>query len=472
MDHANNINLQMNKSKTFVHVVNDAIVHSELQPHIEYSNVLKKISEIAARNVCLGGYVYMSNMHAIKISNMDQLDQLKVLADLNYKYAVLWFDGCWPDDDFEDTLEETIDSWEHSWLAAGNICMDTDYPSWEHNCIVINLDSVKQVEKTNDVKNYDGYEYIPVDNEHTIQPSADYKEYDVDTNYFNWLIPTSFKNNYIVYKLPPKEQLAYNYCNPITDIEHTKSWLLTDRSIDNADEYDKICSEVKRDKFDLLMFKQQKYQVLYVTNTEELVEDVPKNLTTLIVPCSGINQWLFAQDSYETLERIIWFDVNPAQLDWMKLVVNEWDGHRFDKFVTERVGEVLNKYSNGLEDYSLIFDMDMFDNAIEYLGGEEEFQKLFNIIKSAEHVFVEMDLTKDIDLSKYISSSDVVLLNGTNIWTYESNWCTTDTLAPVTGWLGMIEQLKDNSKKAYYKGDTCFHNMLDCVNVEKIMGNR
>lgn len=467
---ANFIKLRIRKSKKFVHVVNDHYVYNELKSHTDYLNVLKKITEISIDNTCDGGFAYLREMNLFDKRVMDQLDQLKLLADMNYQYAVLWFEGAWPAGNFETVLYDLVSQWTSPWLAAGNIS-STNYPQWSYECIVVNLAEIKNIQYTHNIENHRRLEHKYIENESAFCATDELQTTIINKKMFNWLIPTAFKHNLAIYKLPTAVISEYRTCNPADDIEYTKQWFLKDTSVDDEAEYNELRNRIKIDKHNLLMLKQQKHQVLYITNTESATAYVPEDLDVLIVPCSGINQWLLAQRSHESLKRIVWFDNNPAQLSWMKLVIQEWNGYDFESFVSDNVNRIINMYNNNVTDYTVIFDVEMLMSGIEQVGGVEEFKKLFEVIKSAEHVFVDIDLTKNPDLTSYISTDDRVLLNATNIWSYESNWCNSDTLSPVLNWFLLIEQIKSNSKQAYYKGSSCFHTTLDSVDMHNIIGN-
>lgn len=467
---ANHIKLRIGSSKKFVHVTNDHYVYSELKSHTDYLNVLKKITEISINNSCNGGFAYLREMNLFSRKEMSQLDQLKVLADLNYQYAVLWFEGAWPNGNFENVLSDAISQLNEPWLAAGNI-LSNNYPAWAHDCIVVNLSEISKIQHTHNIENSRRLEHTYIEKDNAFFATDKLQQTRINKKMFNWLIPTAFRHNLAIYKMPAAAISEYITCDPVDDLEYTKQWLLKDTSIDDNDEYNQLCNRIKPDKHNLLTLKQQKHNVLYITNTESAISYVPENIDVLIVPCSGINQWLLAQKSHDSLKRIVWFDNNPAQLAWMKLVIQEWNGYDYESFVNNNVNKVINMYNTDVTDYAVIFDVEMLMSGIKQMGGHKEFKKLFDVIKSAEHVFVDIDLTKNPDLTSYISSDDVVLLNATNIWSYESNWCNSNTLSPVINWLLLIEQLKSNSKKAYYKGHSCFHTMLDSVDMHNIIGN-
>lgn len=482
MSDGEHITLQLGEHKKFLHIVTDACVVEELRKYPEYRNVLRKITEIGIKNSCDGGFASIVNVD--RAHPKRQKDYLRVLADLNFDYGVIWFDGSWPENDFEEALEEQLKDLDDDWLCAGHIMNRTwkpkgRYANWHHQCIVINFKMLRY--KDVEVKWQDGtirdYEaskenihddYTPL----WLKPLGTKGHYSVREDPYDWLIPTAMHNSLKVYNLNHDVRKKKFCTYPEDDIEDTIKWLLTDDSLENVGDYHALRKTVTREKRELMAFKQQKYQVLYITNTEGIIVNAPKDLDVLIVPCSGINQWFFARNSIGHLKRIVWFDNNPAQIEWMNLVIKKWKGDNFKQFVEAYLPGLIDKYSTGHDRYGHIFDPDQLQKSIDHLGGEEEFKKLFDTIKNAENIFVQMDLTKHPDLTKYITKEDTVLLNGTNIWTYESNWCKTEITAPVVSWMSLIGQLRTNSKQAYYRGDTCFHNFMDMADVNTMMGNR
>ena len=89
---------------------------------------------IEAQNILRGDFIELNVSH-------DQY-WMKHMYDIGKRYAVVWYDGCWPTEDtWNMALLETIDKWnknEEPWAVAGHILLDRKLNAKEERMVLQN----------------------------------------------------------------------------------------------------------------------------------------------------------------------------------------------------------------------------------------------------------------------------------------------------------------------------------------------
>lgn len=87
------------------------------------------------------------------------------------------------------------------------------------------------------------------------------------------------------------------------------------------------------DKRPLLEFKVQQNAVVYITNTEMVPHITINNLQVAVCPCSGLHQFKYIEPSLDVMETVIWADYSTYAVEWMQILIHEWNGKDFHKFL-------------------------------------------------------------------------------------------------------------------------------------------
>lgn len=481
------IDLEIRDGMDIIHcVLLDEIVCADLDKYPGYAGKLRSIQRINLNN---------SSKQSIAWVNWQRdIEWLKSLYKLNFKYAVIWHDGSWPSDsDFENELLKTIqEDWnkhEVPWIAAGHIIDYSEsskrrYPEWHHQCTVINIEEWHKSgaeHPKNFRKNREPFiaseekmhgDYTPI----WLKPDSDVSEereiqlekMKMDFSKWNGFINLSLAKGCMVHNLPFSVRNEKHCCYPEDDIEETMEWLLDLDFIDKYNEEDivRLSKTIPSDKKEIWGFKVQKYFILYITNTEGVPFDkVIAPFTTMCVPCSGLHQFKHIALNLDTMKKVVWFDYNPYALAWTKMVLDEWDGRDFRQFVEKNLPRVLK--DKLLRSNNIIFDPELVDEFIESFGGEDAWVEVFNNIKQLEHVFLEVDMIKENDkLINAVGKNQTVFINVTNIWQYESNYLNNAQFAPQASYINLLKNLLLNNKDVYVSGDTPGGVFLDYKNVK------
>ena len=476
-----------------VHVSFERNIEGFLSDHNEYVTKIRTLQRIHLTNSCESPIMTIDDFET-------DTDWLQTLYYMGFKYACVWFQGNWPNgEEFEQEAVTYCDSLEGDWLAAGHIlARQNRYPKWHHQTIIINLKTWAEkcyfediIETENPDMPLHGYKlsaehihdnYTPMwfkgdgtELDEYIQDNMDY-----DENYFQVMFKIAGRLGLTLYNLP-HDVRCHKTCIYIEDdIEETSKWFLDNQYLLGADVND-VLRERRRierdytDKSDLFTYKSQPFQILYATNTEgvpgEKIEmEAPYNV--MAVPCSGLHQFLFMASSLDTMERVIWFDFAELSTRWVKRVLEEWDGRDFTKFLDDRrewlYGE--NEILSYGKDTNIIYEEELYLEFIEAMGGEEQWLKTWDKIRSLQHDFLVVDIVQNGQrLVEEIGHDNNVFLNVTNIWSYESNYINSKHFDAEAGFINLINNVRKNNKKLVIKGDSP-SGMHYFENVDKIKG--
>lgn len=192
---------------------------------------------------------------------------------------------------------------------------------------------------------------------------------------------------------------------------------------------------------------------VYLADTDGLIEPPRTNLNieTLICPASGINQFILAHYNMDTLKKVIWADFSSSSMDWIQYVLDNWNGKDYRQFVKDNLDFFSDYFISNL-------DFDYFDNMPEL-----DWQKFKNL----EHVFLCIDIMKDYDKIIDNTNKSNVLVNITNIFTYELNFIKHGANKVYISYIDYLDGLVKNNKNVYVRGKDPFGKAVKYKNVSK-----
>ena len=192
---------------------------------------------------------------------------------------------------------------------------------------------------------------------------------------------------------------------------------------------------------------------VYLADTDGLIEP-PKtklNIETLICPASGINQFILAHYNLDTLKKVIWADFSNRSMDWIKYVLGNWNGKDYGQFVKDNM-DFFSAY--------LISNLDF-----EYFNNMPELD--WEKFKNIEHVFLGIDLMEDYNQIINCTSKSNVLVNITNIFTYELNFIKHGVNKVYISYIDYLDGLVKNNKNVYVIGSDPFGRAVRYKNISK-----
>lgn len=469
------INLHFkDEGKEIVHVFTGAECHEDLsQREPDLVAQLRQILKIKLANECDYSWCELADPY-----NKSWIGNL---ADMGFHLAVVWHDGSWPE---SSDIEQNLLSWwkqqsisDQPWIVAGQLIYRADrkrpdYPHFYPGCTIINLQEYLVAGRPNPLF-FDSEVRMPgfvtsgenIHDDYTptwIEPQGDElsrESHSYPGEYLDHLITNSLVKGYRVINLPQGVRDHFHSCYPEDDIEQTKQWLLdpefnTGRTPQEIKEWGYTLPE---DKMELYGYKIQQFQVLYITNTENIPKRDPELLevgfSRHVVPCAGLHQFWHQLQDINTLKSVLWFDYNPYAIAWTRLVIDEWDGRDFTGFYEKNIQRIIG--DGVIAQDCVIYDPELYNSLRENLGEVDGVLTGWNQIKNLKHEFIQCDVVKDWDrFADAVGSGHRLFVQLTNIWQYESNYLNTSGLQAQVNYLNLIKKLLDTNLEVYFTGNT------------------
>lgn len=490
---SNGFKMHVKGENKFIHVVPNQLVCKDLLDYPEYVARLRTVTKICINNELEGDWC--------ELTNATDRNWLRRLADMNYDVAVIWNDGTWPTaTEWEEELEKLLaGEWkDKKWLIAGNIIDHSKtknrYPYWYHQSILINLKEYKNAgyPNHNNIENKDNKRpgFVRSDenfhDDYTpfwlkADPTVSCKQMHQRYDFLNPMIPNSLNLGYEVLNIPYELRMHQHCCYADQDIEETTTWLMNNdfnKSMPPA-QIKKFGYDLDEDKLELFGYKIQQFQVLYITNTENVPrsiihepdEKTPSKfkISKMAIPCSGLNQLWHIYWQLDTLKEVIWFDFNPYAIQWTKMMLEEWDGIDFDEFYNSNIERVIG--DGVIPRDCVIYEKWLIDRLIENMGGLENFIKVFHRIKELNHTFIELDVVKEYNkLIHAVGNGERVYAQLTNVWQYESNYLNTKPFEAQINFLKLLQSISANNEAFYLTGNTPHGLFYQYTNVKALTG--
>ena len=210
-----------------------------------------------------------------------------------------------------------------------------------------------------------GRQTITLDNSKPEIDSTDQRSPNGETSNLNDLlkspgvdIPSTEQDakHTVEHNIELSEMLDIHADSPMDNIEELLAWIHSN-SIVNSATTDKIELEesvnsarafgdtMSYSRYQLYSLKLLQYQIVYITNTESIPisdyssfnSDVISEHEVMLLPCSGLHQFYHILRN-PNCKRVIWYDFNPYSVEWIKYLINNFNGssaEAFDTFVRE-----------------------------------------------------------------------------------------------------------------------------------------
>jgi len=143
------------------------------------------------------------------------------------------------------------------------------------------------------------------------------------------------------------------------------------------------------------------------------------------------------------MEQVIWVDFSKPQMDWLQGLIRNWNGINFKEYYE----------NNKPKDISLIYEESKVDEFFNSFESQQKWLEIWYKIKELEHRFIIVDITRSYnDIISVVKPDKVVLLQVSNIWSYEANYFDSG-INVYFALIDYIHKLLGKSKKLYFSGD-------------------
>lgn len=440
--------------KEIVHIVtsNDLLQGIE---NNEYMRILKKILHNSIANTCDANIL---NWRGDTTDPKEINDLVLELKQMNFKYAMFWFEGNLVHHGVEDRFLEWAKCKTKDWTIMGHILdRNGKCPVLHQQCVIFNLEKLdSDVDFTLLVEEYNDFE-ASKDHVHD-----DYTPLWVKSKagqHTRKIIPESVFDN-ITWNLLSQGHTVVNVPNSVRnckdcayadeDQEETVEWLL-DPNIANmtTEEGFALCERIGYDKSRLIDDVVVAKEAVYVTNTDSISKEIILDIDTIICPASGVNQFIHIANNIDTIKKVIWTDFSSLSIWWMKYVLANWRGKDFDDFYYKHK-HILESKSPEPEtievDYKKVKQADKFFDKLDNM--------VWTKITRLEHVFLQIDIINEYDkILEHVDNSNV-FINVTNIYSYDINYIVNKYHRVHNSFHNFLHRLVEQNKNVYFWGDS------------------
>lgn len=208
------------------------------------------------------------------------------------------------------------------------------------------------------------------------------------------------------------------------------------------------------------------FQYVRVFNSEPFFTNV-KKLDFLYTPCCGF-KCVYLNSVYN-FKKIIFFDISPAQIEFFKFLLKNWNGvEKISKLV-----EMFKKqfqtsiFKTDVKGLNTSFYDEKFNQLIEqYFVNEQDFSKYWNLLKNTEIEFKKIDITKNFKKLKLLNNSYFSL---SNIFDFEILSCFNSPDQRKQNFKRCIAHLLKSKNSMYEFKFLTYNGLFETTEVNKII---
>ena len=469
--------LHLQNKTPIVHILMDDLIHDELKDYPQYVSKLRKIKEVSLHNCAISSIFSSTDSESVL-----DFKSLSKISDMGYEYACIWPDGSvLEDSDFDDAVIQWGRDQGDDWLVAGHIInREGEFPYLHEQLVIVNMNSYRKV--CNEQSNSGGFRLF---DDHGLKirllPNYNASEENIHDDYtplelspkrgrchdnyqgrvFQKPVYESLRRRYRVLNIPHHIRKMKDYFYPEDDARETNEWIndttMFERmSIQARHGWKK---QVPEDKRELANLKVMTDHNVFFTNTESVPTKeendglVQAQLQTFVLPCSGLHQFAWLCLSQPTIEHVIFYDVNPHSIAWLKHLINTWDGY-------SDVGKIIEDYIEENFDparyISPHYEPHLKDEFLEEFTPEDLSNTLNTLRNLGDKLeFVLCDVTNSSHIiTDRLENNKNVFLNLTNILQYESNYLNNDPFDVAVEFYKLMQQIRNKSNTLYFYGNT------------------
>lgn len=459
---------------------------------------LLEIATIEHNNHLRGG--------TINITNQSDTSWLIAMKKMGYRYACIWFDGCWPHDhDFNDGLLAEIDrinaEFGSSWMVAGNIDMiEKRYAHFSRDIIIINIEQwieagepdptdpqfdqvpfgyysrykitqqeelieLWQLYEAGVVEAYEDYPYglqsfgpIMQSLLELVLPEVKITDEEFNDNYqekfCNSLLTYALKQDLFVPGLSETFMKYITLTKPhIGSIEFEKAITGQDYQTDSISYQ---ANKVAQDMF-------SPSSPIYFVNTEPSMPEVADELLG-----TGFDQYCGATAGFKLFyyaykygftsdTKFILYDFDPLSCRFKEDTLNNWNGEDYPAWVKEWVKEHPEANSNLLD-----LTTTMWPKVVNEFGGKTEWLDTWKRIQKSKWVVRHIDLIADHDQLFKLLENKRTFMWTSNIYSYIIPKMLYGPFEMESSFIELISNLKSLHNDSWFCGTDINDNDLMC----------
>jgi len=428
----------------------------QLNDHPVLKQKLSILQQVEGNNHLRGG--------VINLYNLTDTSWIIAAHKMGYRYACIWFDGCWGDTDkFNNLLLEEIDrlSNEETWLCAGQLqCRDNEYPFFVRSIILLNIETWLDTNQPNPYVKPDlSPNYISVapqldyeDSVYAIRVRPEKSNLDVSrqAEWGNSWIAWSLWRRYWVPGLSTQLMNEITFVRPLLGSAELQSGFM-------RKQYDK----------DKISFSSQRilnrlYNLsspIYFVNTEDSKPEIVEQLEGTVFeqyvgPTAGFKLMYYAYKyGFTENTEFVFYDFDHDSVQFKRDTLKDWDGEDYESWVNSWCDNNPNKNE---ELRHLVSKR--WPTVLHQFGGHTGWTNFWNKFKQCKWRVEHCDLTRDrLDLS-----SVRTFFWTSNIYSYLPVKLSSEPFQIEQAFIGNIKQLNELHPDCWFCGTDINDNELMC----------
>ena len=436
---------------------------------------LARFQQVECNNHLRGGIINLSN----------EKDHTWLIAarNLGYKYAVFWFDGCWPvDEEYNNAILDEIDRFnldDPDWVIAGQIRqMKNLYPHLEPSIVIVNIEKWTELgephpfAEINNIKTFDKIGTDWEDSFYKVSFDDHQKEHghwdNVDVNemreqytrqlgdgiFYSWL-------SWSIDKFQSVWGISDTLMDTITYVKPQ----VNPSDLENAitgKEYRQHDISYSANK--MVTFMHEPSSPIYFVNTEpsqpEIAEEIVDTDFEQYVGATAGFKLLYYAYKYGVnpgFTNFIWYDFDPASCAFKRETLKEWDGTNYPAWVEDWCKR--NPESN-----QLLKDMtyERWPMVIDSFGGANSFQDFWTQISFSDHTVLEVDLINNHDTLFEKIKNKRTFMWTSNIYSYIIPTLLAKPFQLEKSFISLVEKLQATHNDSWFSGTDVMDNDIVC----------
>ena len=354
---------------------------------------LNILQQVEGNNHLRGGIV--------NLYNLTDTSWIVAMHKMGFRYACVWFDGCWSDtDDFNHTLLHEIDrlNEEEDWLCSGQINTRAgEYPFFTRSLILLNIETWLNVDQPNPFINpgespnwmsvAEQLDYEDSSYGIRVRPEESTEDTEKQSEWGNAWIAWSLRRRLWVPGLSTQLMDTTTFVRPLLGTNELE------QGFQRKPYEDTELSYASKRILDRL------YNVgspIYFVNTEdsrpEIVEQLEGSVFEQYVgPCAGFKLLYYAHKyGFNSDTEFVFYDFDKDSVDFKRTMLETWNGQDYETWVDAWCEANPGK---NLELQYLV--KERWPTVLHQFGGHNGWTSFWNKFKQCKWRVEHCDLIKD-----------------------------------------------------------------------------
>ena len=425
---------------------------------------LNLVQQVESNNHLRGGVV--------NLYNTQETSWLTAMYKMGYRYACVWFDGCWADNhEFNNSLLAEIDRINSlgDWLASGQLqCRDDEYPFFTRSVVVVNIGQWILTDQPNphiEPSEYPDYLVNQGDWEDSVhsitelvQPDSDRDlaslRYAKQQQFANAWIPWSLRRHMVVPGLSDEFMETVTSTRPLNGTSEFELGI-TGQTCDQS----QLSHAAKR----ICKRLTQVTSPVYFVNTENSRPEIAEQLLgsgfdQYVGPTAGFKLLYYAHKyGFHNNSQFIFYDFDPNSCKFKQDTLSYWDGEDYVEWV-----DAWCSANPGVNTELKHLVQERWPTVVDQFGGKSNWLDLWYQVQSCHWSVQEVDLVNNWQQLTQNMAHTRTFFWSSNIYSYMPIKLSSQGFALENSFINIIKTLNNNNQDSWFSGTDINDNDLMC----------